>query len=106
MGGSRNPLVGETPISHMFGYFSHFWANFTMSGIKKYVLELRNSMVILSHTFMHPFTQFSRNFIHFWLLKPFLGQFQHVGYQKACTRAEKFIGDTGKALDLQNGLKA
>ena len=33
------------------------------------------------------FTQFHAIFTLF-------GLFQHVGYQKACTRAEKFIGDT------------
>ena len=38
--------------------------------------------------------QFSPNFKQFGLFEPFLGQFQHVGYQNACTRAEKFIGDT------------
>ena len=36
----------------------------------------------------------SRNFTQFGLFQPFLGQFQHVGYQNACTRAEKFIGNT------------
>jgi len=28
-------------------YFSHFWANFNMLGIKKHILELRNSLVVL-----------------------------------------------------------
>ena len=45
-------------ISHNFGYFSHFWANFNMLGIKMHVLELRNSLVILSKNFTHVFTQF------------------------------------------------
>ena len=42
------------------------------------------------------FTQFHAIFTQFWLFQPFLGQFQHVGYQKACTRAKKFIGNTFK----------
>ena len=41
-----------------FGYFSQFWANVNMLGIKMNVLELRKSMVILSLTFMHSFMQF------------------------------------------------
>ena len=35
-------------ISHNFGYLSRFWANFNMLGIKKNVLELRNSLVVLA----------------------------------------------------------
>merc|ERR1719342_1966074 len=92
-----------TQFSRNLDYFSHFWANFNMLCIKKHVLELRNSLVILSKNFTRVFTQFhaiSRNFhaifTQFWLFQPFLGQFQHVGYQKACTRAEKFIGNTFK----------
>ena len=42
------------------------------------------------------FTQFHAIFTQFGLFQPFLGQFQHVGYQNACTRAEKFIGNTFK----------
>merc|ERR1711954_113983 len=34
--------------------------------------------------------------MQFGLFQPFLGQFQHVGYQNACTRAEKFIGNAFK----------
>merc|ERR1711954_571784 len=45
---------------------------------------------------MRVFTQFHTNFTQFCLFKPFLGQFLHVGYQNACTRAEKFIGNTFK----------
>ena len=58
--------------------------------------------------------------MQFGLFQPFLGQFQHVGYQKACTRAEKLIGGIGRgqrpeegaegpkeeAKGLQNGPKA
>ena len=77
-----------------FGYFSHFWANFNMLGIKMHVLELRNSLVILSKNFMCVFTQFHAIFTQFRLFQPFLGQFQYVGYQNACTWAEKFNGDT------------
>ena len=70
-----------------------------MLGIKMHVLELRNSLVILSKNFMRLFTQFhaiSRNFHAIWANSAILGQFLHVGYQNACTRAEKFIGNTFK----------
>ena len=90
-----------TQFSHNLGYFSHFWANFNMLRIKKHVLELRNPLVIYSRNFTHIFTQFhtiSRKFhaifTQLGLFEPFVGQFQHVKYQKASTRAEKFIGDT------------
>merc|ERR1711954_258452 len=61
-------------ISHNFtqfprnlGYFSHFWANFNMLGIKMHVLELRNSLVILSKNFTPVFTQFHTIFTQFGL---------------------------------------
>ena len=41
----------------------------------------------ISRTPLHNFTQY-------WQFQPFLGQFQDVGYQNACTWAEKFIGNT------------
>merc|ERR1711954_34722 len=85
-----------TQFSRNLRYFSHFWANFNMLGIKMHVLELRNSLVILSKNFTCVFTQFHAIFTQFGLFQPFLGQFQHVGYQNACTRAEKFIGNTFK----------
>ena len=53
------------PISCNFGYFSHFLENFNMLGIKMHVLELRNSMMILSHTFTHSLTQFHAIFTQF-----------------------------------------
>ena len=34
-----------------------------------------------------------------------MGQFQHVGYQKACTPADKFIGDTGRGYRPPKGAK-
>merc|ERR1711954_478938 len=40
-----------TQFSCNLGYFSHFWANFNMLGIKMHVLELRNSLVIHSKNF-------------------------------------------------------
>ena len=49
--------------------------------------------------------QFSCNFTQFWLVKPFLGQFQHVGYQEAYTSAEKFIGGIGRGHRPQEGAK-
>ena len=48
-----------------FGYFSHFWANFNMLGIKMHVLKLRNSMGILSRTFTHSLMQFHAIFAQF-----------------------------------------
>ena len=92
-----------TQFSRNFGYFSHFWANFYMLGIKMHVLELRNSLVILSKNFTRMFTQFHAIFTLFGLFQPFLGQFQHVGYQKACTRAEKFIGGIWKGHRPEEG---
>ena len=41
-----------------FGYLSYFWPNFNIFGIKKYVLELRNSLVILSHYLINSLTQY------------------------------------------------
>ena len=44
---------------------------------------------------MHAFMQFhtiSPNFTQFGPFQPFLGELQHVGYQKGRTQAEKFIG--------------
>ena len=45
-------------ISRNFGNFSHFWANFNMLGINMHILDLKNSMKIVSHTFTHSITQF------------------------------------------------
>ena len=49
------------------------------------------------------FTQFHTIFTQFGLFQPFLGQFQHVGYQNACTRAEKFIGSIRRGHRAQEG---
>merc|ERR1711954_356338 len=46
--------------------------------------------------FTRVLTQFHAIFTQFWLFQPFFGQFLHVGYQKACTRAKKIIGNTFK----------
>ena len=51
----------------------------------------------------HNFMQFHTNFKQFGLFQPFLGQFQHVGYQKAYNRAEKFIGGIGRGHRPQEG---
>merc|ERR1711954_288967 len=49
------------------------------------------------HARVHAISRnFHAIFMQFWLFQPFLGQFQHAGYQNACTRAEKFIGNTFK----------
>ena len=48
----------------------------------------------VSKNFTHVFMQFHAIFTQFRLFQPFLGQFQHVGYQNACSPAEKFIGNT------------
>ena len=94
---SCTPSRNFNTISHNFGYFSHFWANFNMLGIKMHVTELRNSMVILSRTFTHSFMQCHAIFTQFQTnlaILAILGQFQHVGYQNVCTLAEKCHGDT------------
>merc|ERR1711954_47669 len=65
-------------ISRNFSYFSHFWANFNMLGIKMHVLQLRNSMETFSHTFMHSLMQFYAMFTHFWSNFNMLGIKMHV----------------------------
>ena len=52
----------------------------------------------VSKNFTCVFTQFHAIFMLFGLFHPFLGQFQHVGYQKACTRAGEFNGDLKKII--------
>ena len=52
-------------ISHHFGYFGHFLANFNMLGIKIHVLKQRNLMMIHSCTFTHSHTQFHAIFMQF-----------------------------------------
>ena len=47
-------------ISRNFSYFSHFWYNFNMLGIKMHVLKLRDSLVIFSQTFTHFHTIFTQ----------------------------------------------
>merc|ERR1711954_397807 len=39
-----------TQFSRNLDYFSHFWVNFNMLGIKKHILKLRNSLVVLGET--------------------------------------------------------
>ena len=46
-------------------YFSHFWTNFNILGIKMHVLQLRNSIVILSRTLPHSLMQFHAIFMQF-----------------------------------------
>ena len=48
--------------------FINFGANLNMLGITMHVLKLRYSMVILSHTLMHLFTQCHTFFTQFWLI--------------------------------------
>ena len=46
------------------------------------------------HALLHAIScKFHAIFTQFGLFQPFLGQFQHVGYKKACTQAEKFNND-------------
>ena len=70
-----------TQFSRNLGYFSHLWANFNMLGIEMHVLQLRNSMLILSCTPLFNFMQFSHNFTQFWLLQPFWANFNIFGIQ-------------------------
>merc|ERR1712239_66173 len=58
------------------------------------------------HARVHAISRnFHAIFTQFGLFQPFLGQFQHVGYQKAYTRAEKFIGGIGRGHRPQEGAK-
>ena len=100
-------------ISCNFGYCSHFLVNFNMMGIKKHVLKpksMYSSLEIrwwyfhaISRTSSCNFTQISRNFHTIWTISAIFGQFQHVGYQKAYTWAEKFIGGTGRGRTPSEG---
>ena len=99
-----------TQFSRNLGYFSHFWANFNMLGIKKHVLEPRNSSVILSRNFTHlfmqfhaNFTQFSRNldyFSHFW------ANFNMLGIKKHILELRNSLVVLGEAIGLKKGPKA
>ena len=60
-------------------------------------------MVILSHTFRHSFTPFHAILTQLQLFQQFRGQFQHILYQKACTQADKFVGDTDRGPRPPNG---
>ena len=75
------------------GYFGQFWAIFNMVGIKIMYSSWEVQwcyFLTLSHTpsrnLMNIYTQFRQ----FGLFRPILGNFQHVGYQKACSWAEEF----------------
>ena len=99
-----------TQFLRNLGFFSHFWANFNMFGIKKHVLEPRNLSVILSrnltHLFMQfhaNFTQFSRNlgyFSHFW------ANFNMLGIKKHVLELRYSLVVLGEAIGLEKGLKA
>ena len=54
---------------------------------------LYSEFAAISRSPSRNFTRFSHNFMQFWIYQPFLGKFQYVGYQIACTQAEKFNGD-------------
>ena len=75
-----------TQFSRNFGYFSHFWANFNMLGIKMHVLELRNSLVILSKNFTRVFTQFQAKFPgcesrnHMWKITTYMVKEPHTAH--------------------------
>ena len=87
-----------TQFSYNLNHLGKLFANFNMLWVQKYILKLWNSIVILSHTFMHSFTRFhvlSHTFqALFTKFGPIFGQFQHVGCPKCCTLALKFNGDT------------
>ena len=73
---------------------AHYSAVLSLFGKPEVPLELyRGGHAIfgVSKNFMHVFTQFNAIFTQFGLFQPFLGQFQHVWYQKAYTQAWKFI---------------
>ena len=72
---SRTPSCNFMQFSHNFTQFSHnftqvwlfqaFLANINMLGIKMHVLELKNSMVILSRTFPQSLIKVHEIFMHF-----------------------------------------
>ena len=74
--------------------------------MNNHVLKLTNVLGIYSYMLTHSVTHLHNIctiFTQFGLFQPFLGEFQHVGYQKAYTRAEKFIGGIGRGHRPQEG---
>ena len=70
------------------------------------VMVLRSSMVIHLRTPSCNFTQFHAIITQFHpilAISAIFGKFQHVGYKKACTQAEKLIGGTGRCHRPQDG---
>ena len=87
-------------ISAISGPISTYWVSKSMySSLETHWWYFHAISRMCSRNFM----QISCNFTQFGLFQPFLGQFQHVGYQKACTQAEKFIGGIGRGLRPQVG---
>merc|ERR1711954_465472 len=77
--------------------------NFYMLGIKMHVLELRNSLVILSNNFTHVFTQFSRNLGYF---SQFWANFNMLGIKKHVLELRNSLVVLGEARGLKKGPKA
>ena len=76
-----------------------------MLGIKMHVLKLRNSMVIDSHT-LSPTPSCDLMQLHAnWAISAIFGPISTIGYQKACTQAEKFIGGTSRGHWPPEGAK-
>merc|ERR1712081_15998 len=69
-------------IFTQFGLFQPFLGQFQHVGYQMHVLELRNSLVILSKNFTRVFTQFHAIFTQFWLFQPFLANFNMLGIKK------------------------
>ena len=65
-----------------------------MSYLSEFLGGLPGMFIHQIKIILHSLVQFSCNFTRFRLLQPFLGQYQHVGYQNACTWPKRFNRDT------------
>ena len=77
-----------THFSHTFGYFRQIWANFNVLGIKKHVVNLESSLMILSQTFTHYFTHSHTLFTHF---SHSLGYFHLIGTNFSMLHIKKHV---------------
>ena len=84
-----------THFSRTLGYFCQFWANFNMFGIKKHVLELGSSLVILSQTSTHSFRQSHPLFSHF---SNIWGYFHHILANFNMLGIKKHVLEWGSSL--------
>ena len=86
-------------------FLGHFWAKLNIFGVKKYVLEPGNSVVIFSCNFHKLFCTFFAILCYYWLFCAIFtifgqlwSQSKHTLCQKLCIWVWKFSGDTFKRL--------